>query len=153
MKPLIYQLIIPLTIISFVTITKSWYVLPVDGVDTVMHGFPLPYTCEGWHTSMSSQYFAFEFFVDITTYFTFWLVVIFVIHQFIIPIKIHKTIGIILMVISLLIGYLMVLILQFPEDIHHLKRDFDMQILDSRWEFIFGENPPYIYDNYHREEE
>lgn len=39
MKQLIIKVIIPLTIISFTTFTKWWYVLPIDGTDQLFYVF------------------------------------------------------------------------------------------------------------------
>jgi hypothetical protein len=61
LKELIYKRIIPLTIISFLLVTKWWYVLPIDSPHSIMIGFPLAYSCKGWHTSMSEQYFIINF--------------------------------------------------------------------------------------------
>ncbi|MEM6768710.1 MAG: hypothetical protein AAF655_27470, partial [Bacteroidota bacterium] len=57
MKQLIWRLVIPLTIISFFLVTKWWFVAVEDAPDSWMYGFPFPYLCEGWHTSLSLQVF------------------------------------------------------------------------------------------------
>ena len=80
MKQLTLKLIIPLSVISFATLTKWWYALPVDAPGTYLTGFPFPFVCNGWHTSMSLQIFAIEFFVDFLTYFLIWFLVFFL-HQ------------------------------------------------------------------------
>lgn len=56
MKQLTLKLIIPLTVISFAIFTKWWYALPADAPDTMFHGFPFPFVCEGWHSSMTLQF-------------------------------------------------------------------------------------------------
>ena len=64
-------LILPLSIISLTIFTKWWYILPVDAPDSMMYGFPIPYSCNGWHTSLSYQIFIFEFIVDLLIHFAF----------------------------------------------------------------------------------
>jgi hypothetical protein len=64
-KNLTWKLMLPLTLMSFATFTKWWYVLPVAARDTMMTGFPLPFVCEGWHTSMSLQIFMAEFLINL----------------------------------------------------------------------------------------
>lgn len=72
---LLIKRIVPFTIISFVLITKKWYTLPIDAPETVFAGFPLPYVCNGWHTSLSLQFFVLNFLVDFLVYFLFWFLV------------------------------------------------------------------------------
>ena len=60
MKRLILRLILPLTLILFAIITKWSYGVIVDGTDEFFYGFPLIYKCDGFHTSLSTQYFLIE---------------------------------------------------------------------------------------------
>ena len=90
MKQLTWRLILPLTIISFGVFTKWWYVLPVDAPDTMMAGFPLAFVCDGWHTSMSLQIFAFELMFDFLIYFSFWFLLIIFINRYLLRIKIDN---------------------------------------------------------------
>ncbi|WP_294821929.1 hypothetical protein [uncultured Flavobacterium sp.] len=76
MKHLILKLILPLTLFSFVLITKWAYVLPEDAPADMLFGFPLPYRCSGWHTSLSTQFFIAEMVFDLLVYFVFWLFLI-----------------------------------------------------------------------------
>jgi hypothetical protein len=80
-------MVLPLTVISFGTITKWWYALPVDAPDTMFTGFPFAYACPGWHTSMSLQIFVTEFIIDFLTYFLLWFVLIFCIDHFVTKVK------------------------------------------------------------------
>ena len=66
-----WKFILLLTIISFLVFDKWWYALVTDGTDEIFYGFPLPYTCPGFHTSMSKQFFLMEFVIDFVTYFIF----------------------------------------------------------------------------------
>src|SRR5678815_3945633 len=103
MKSLTLKIVVPLTIISFATFTKWWYTLPVDAPDTMFTGFPFPFVCDGWHTSLSLQIFVTEFIADLLTYFLFWFIVIFSVNRFVIKFKIHKAITIGLWTLSGLI--------------------------------------------------
>lgn len=131
------KIIIPLTIISFTVFTKYWYALPVDAPDTIFTGFPLAYSCPGWHTSMSLQIFIKEFIVDILTYFTFWFVLLYLVNQFLIKIKTYKWLTIILWTTSvLIIGY--GTLLAFNKDnLFYVKRPFEMQVLKTEYKFIW----------------
>jgi hypothetical protein len=70
MKKQIVQLTLALTSISMYSVTKWWYTLPVDGPDKLYWGFPLAFMGEGFHTSMSLQFFVLEFLADFLVYFT-----------------------------------------------------------------------------------
>jgi membrane-associated phospholipid phosphatase len=72
MKQLTLRFIIPLTIISFVLVTKWWYVLPIDARQTFYWGFPFAFVGEGWQTSGALQFFLLEGLADISIYFAFW---------------------------------------------------------------------------------
>lgn len=66
---------LPLTIISFLLFTKWYYVYAIDAKNIYAYGFPLIHKCQGFHTSMSSQYFLFEMAFNFLCYFLFWLAV------------------------------------------------------------------------------
>ena len=74
MKKLIFRLTLPLTLISFGFITKWSYGIAVDAKDVFFYGFPMIYKCEGFHASLSTQYFLIEMGINLLTYFVFWLV-------------------------------------------------------------------------------
>lgn len=136
MKQLTWRVILPLTIISFVTITKWWYVFPVDAPDTMMYGFPLAYMAEGWHTSMSIQFFAMEFILDFATYFLFWWLLLFITNK-IRTITIPKFISNALLVLMGLVIIGMGLLVSMPEHVFALKRDFDVDIKASGAWFLW----------------
>mgnify|MGYP003564452864 CR=1 FL=1 len=136
MRKLIIRYAIPLTLISFSTFTKWWFVLPVDAPSSMMTGFPIPFLCNGWHTSMSYQIFILELFFDLLFYLTCWTILLFMINRFKkIPINRYLTIS--LFVISGLSVAPPLFIASMPEHIFTIKRDFDIQVLDSgfrhRW--------------------
>lgn len=82
MKKLIFRLTLPLTLISFGIITKWSYGIVIDGTDEFLYGFPLIYKCDGFHTSLSTQYFLTEMVINLMTYFVFWLITTQIISQF-----------------------------------------------------------------------
>ena len=128
-KQLTWRLTLPLTIISFGTFTKWWYVLPVDAPDTMMIGFPLAFVSDGWHTSMSLQIFVLEFLFDFLVYFLFWFLLIAIIKRHLTQIKFFKILTGVLWTLSAIIIAFSVWIASFPEQIFKLKRDWDMQVM------------------------
>ncbi|WP_431164833.1 hypothetical protein [Tenacibaculum halocynthiae] len=138
MKKLIFRLTFPLTLISFGIITKWSYGIVIDGTDEFLFGFPLIYKCNGFHTSLSTQYFLTEMIVDLFTYFAFWLILTLILNR-IWTINIPKRISKIFW-----IGY-SVLFLGFIylsndlNDRYSTKRDFEVKIFDSGIS-IFGIN-------------
>ncbi|NHM07504.1 hypothetical protein G4D82_09755 [Flavobacterium sp. CYK-4] len=137
MKKLIWKLILPFTIISFVVFRKWWYVFPVDAPDSMMAGFPLPYVCDGWFTSMSNQFFVMELIIDLVVYFLFWSLLIFIINRFFLKIQVPKILMIFLMSISMLIVCCFIFIASMRENIFILKRDFDVEVKETGYNFIW----------------
>lgn len=136
-KQLTGSCILPLTIISFGTLTKWWYVLPVEAPDTMMVGFPLAFVSDGWHTSMSLQIFLFELAFDFLIYFLFWFLLILLIDRYLIKIKTGKIIGGILWTFSTVILSIAVFIASFPEHIFSIKRDWDRQVMVTGFKFTW----------------
>lgn len=140
MKQLILQRIIPLTIISFATLTKWWYTLPVDAPHTFYSGFPLAYVGDGWGSSMTLQFFALEFIVDLLFYFCCWLFLIYCFNRFVMKLKVFKTITILLYSVAfLMIGGAAIIVFH---DGNYLKlyRDYEMDVVKTgfkfTWEYI-----------------
>ena len=128
-KQLTWRLILPLTIVSFGTFTKWWYVLPVDAPDIMMIGFPLAFVCDGWHTSLSLQIFVFELVFDFLIYFLFWFLFIALIDRYLTRIKIAKILTAILWTMSAIVFAVAIWIASFHEKIFEMKRDWDMQVM------------------------
>lgn len=141
MKQLTFKLILPLSVILFATLTKWWYALPVDAPGTFLTGFPFPFVCNGWHTSMSLQIFVTEFFVDFFTYFLIWFLILFCIHRFWRNINPTKWVTIALWVIAgpIIIGA------SFnaanPDNLVYLKRPFDMEVKKTGYTFVWEKRP------------
>ena len=130
MKKVIFRLTLPLTLISFGVITKWWFGIVIDAKDVFFYGFPLIYKCEGFHTSLSTQYFLIEMTINFLTYFAFWLIITLTINRFLkvnIPILISKIFWIGFGVLSLGFLYLS----SDLDDRYLIKRDFEVKIFDS----------------------
>lgn len=145
MKQLTFKLIIPLTVISFAAFTKWWYTLPVDAPGTMFRGFPLAYSCPGWHTSLSLQIFLTEFTIDLLAYFLFWFVLIFCINRYLTKVKTFKLVTIALWTISGLTISFGTLMASNEDNLFYIKRPFDMRVLETGYEFIWQntERPDY----------
>ena len=137
LKQFAWHIILPLTIISFATFTKWWYVLPDDAPDTMMAGFPLAFVSDGWHTSMSLQIFLFEFIVDFLIYFLFWFLLIFIIDRYLTQIKVSKILRMLLWTLSALIFTVAIIIASMPDQIIKVKRDWDMQIMTTGYKLTW----------------
>jgi hypothetical protein len=145
MKNLIFKIALPLTVISFWTITKWWYALPVDAPDTMFKGFPLIYVCPGWHTSLSLQIFVTELVVDFLIYFLFWIILISCIDRFLKRVKISRGVTIGMWALSGLFIAFETLFAANPDNIFYIKRPFEIQVLETGYEFIwqYTERPDY----------
>lgn len=151
MKELTLKLILPLTVISFATITKWWYAIPVDAPDTLYIGFPFPFVGEGWHTSMSLQVFILELCADFIIYFLFWFLVIFCINNYVTKINTNKIVTIGHWAIS---GFIIIgasYIVSFPENIFHFKRPYELEIMETGYKFVWQHTEKPDYYNYHLE--
>ncbi|SHF23779.1 hypothetical protein SAMN02787073_1761 [Chryseobacterium vrystaatense] len=140
LKYLIFKMALPLTIIIMVVFTKSWLVLPVDGGNTVMSGFPFPFIADGWHTSLSYQIFITEFLADFFIQLLLWTLILFLINKYLFIIKIPKFLNIIIWGLVIIISGLAVSIASMPDQIIRLKRDWEIQaVLNSGYQFIWEE--------------
>lgn len=138
MKKLIWKLVLPLTIISFVVFTKWWYVT-VNGFDEVLTGFPIPFMSPCWHTSLCLQVFVFGLIIDVLTYFVFWLIIIFVVNRFLVKINLNKAVTITLLSFSGLLFTGMIVIGSFSDNIYTWKRSFDIKVLETGYQFYWDE--------------
>ncbi|UPQ79338.1 hypothetical protein M0M57_00520 [Flavobacterium azooxidireducens] len=136
MKQLIWKLILPLSLISFIIFRKWWYVFPVDGPESMMSGFPFPYVCDGWFTSMSNQFFLMEMIIDILVHFMFWFLLILFINRFA-KIKMPKILTAVLMIFNVMILCCFIFIVTMPENVFKMKRDFDVEIKKTGYNFIW----------------
>ncbi|MEW5677237.1 hypothetical protein ABGT15_13060 [Flavobacterium enshiense] len=136
MKNLDFKNAISLTLISFIAITKQWNVLPVDAPESEMYGFPFPYSCTGWHTSMSRQFFILEFFIDILCYYIFWLVILLCLKKLHVKLFANKMIKYSLITLSGILVLISLLLVFVFENVFDLYRDFDFTVLETNIKFF-----------------
>ena len=134
-------LIFPNTILSMLLLTKWWLALPVDGPDKLYWGFPLPFLGQGFHTSMSFQFFVLEFLADLFVYGAVWAVLFFVAYKIAPVWRMPKqVVGMLWTLASLaVIGF--VLLISSSHPVFHLKRPYEWQLLDSGSVFIWQNTP------------
>ncbi|MBX7108735.1 MAG: hypothetical protein K1X61_08830 [Chitinophagales bacterium] len=149
MKALTLKIVFPLTVISFAVFTKWWYALPVDARDTLFWGFPFAYVGEGWHTSMSLQFFLLELFIDLFIYFLCWCTIVFCLNILAPKIKPHKVLTQLLWLLAIvtIAGY--AIIIRSSDSVFHLRRPYDMEIMDSGCKFIWQSTKRPEYYQYH----
>lgn len=151
MKKLIFSVVFPLTFISYFLFDKWWYVLIIDAVDVNMHGFPLINCSPTLTTSMEFEYYVFETIINVSSFFTFWLLIVFSINRFIKPIFISNLIG---KICSVLLGLYLIGFTYFSIEFNtrfYFKRDWDIEIMDSGFEWIW-QSPPTLDLNKYRPE-
>lgn len=136
MKKLIWQLVLPLTVLSFMIVTRSWYVFVVDGPDVYMSGFPLICEGPGFHTSMSSQVFVAELFFNLLSYFLFWFLVVFLFNRFLLKIKIPKVVYRLMIFLAVLTLALYASMLTLGDVEFKLNRDFDVEVKSTSITFL-----------------
>lgn len=151
MKKLIWSLILPMTVISLMVFTKWWYVLVIDGPDEILTGFPFPFVCNGWHTSLSLQIFIFEFLISFLTYFLISFLIVYLIHRFIHKITLPRLVSIPLLIISSLLILWNAVLVSKPNNIFHLKRGFGMEIMETGFKFIWQKQKRPDFYKYHPE--
>lgn len=149
MKPLTYKLVLPLTLISLVTFTKWWFVRYIDGPTEVITGFPLPFVCRGWHTSLSLQIYITELVIDIFTYFSFWFLIIYLINKYIKPIKVPRFLSIALLSLSVLICIPVGFMAFNPDNLYTITREDEMEIFETGFRFIWEEPVEPDYSKYY----
>lgn len=118
-------------------ITKWWYAISVDGPDKLYWGFPFAFMGEGFHTSMSLQFFVLEFLADFMVYFTVIFMLIFVITKWYPSFKISKilTKTVWALTIILLIGFGFIVTTSNP--IFRIKRNYDWKVLQTGSVYIW----------------
>ena len=140
MKKLILKLVLPLAIIALFAFTKWTCAQLVDAPNSVLQGFPFSYTCPGWGSSMSSQFFVMEFLIDLLVYFSFFFIVAYLVDHFLFSIKLHKAVPITLYIIVSLILSLQVLIYT-TDTTFYIHRWFDTKVIQSTYGFFWQNHP------------
>ncbi|WP_296317094.1 hypothetical protein [Winogradskyella sp. UBA3174] len=130
MKKIIFRLTLPLTLISFGIITKWSYGIAIDAKDVFFYGFPMIYKCEGFHTSLSTQYFLIEMTINLLTYFAFCLIITLTLNR-IWKINISKRISKIFWIVYAVLFLGFAYLSNDLDDRYSIKRDFEIKIFDS----------------------
>jgi hypothetical protein len=146
-KHLTWKLVLPLTIISFAIFTKWWYV-EIDDYREILRGFPIPFVCPGWHTSMSLQIFVLELIVDVLVYFLFWFFIIMTATKTVKSFYVPKSVTITLLVTSGLVTIILTLLAINPDNIYSTTRPFDIEIMETGYRFMWQDNTRPDYDKY-----
>jgi len=135
MRKLIFNFTLPLTIVSFICVTQWWYGLVIDAWDVFLYGFPLIYKTQGFHTSMSTQYFLMEMIIDFLVYFGFWLVITLIVKRFW-TVEMPKIIAraFWLSFALLFIGF--VYLSREMDDVWYIKRHIEVEVIDSGLDFF-----------------
>jgi hypothetical protein len=148
MKPLILRLILPLSLIFFILITKWWFVeteLPIN----YLYGFPLPYTaaCVGGNGCV--QYFIIPLAIDIAVYFLALLLVTWLVHRFN-PLRIPRAIGYILWAINVLYYIPSVAYKNMNASTEfYTQREFRVfRTLETGFIFVWEDDPVIDYSKY-----
>lgn len=136
MKQLFFRLILPLAIISFMIFTRVWSVLPLDAPESVMRGFPLPYMCTAWHTSMSYQFFLLELLLDFSSYLLILTLIFALFVRFVKPIKVHDKIVFILWTYVGIFFIFLVLFFRSADHLYYFYCPFEYQTVSSSFEFF-----------------
>ncbi len=136
MKQLTLKLVLPLTVISFFVFTKWMCAQVVDVPNSMLQGFPLPYICSGWGSSMSWQFFVLEFAIDFLAYFLFFSVIFYLIDRFIYRVKPYKAISITLYIIAVLTLCLQILFYSH-DTTFYLHRYFSIKEIASGYAFFW----------------
>lgn len=133
MKKIIWQLVIPITVIIFASIDRLTYALVIDAPSTVLNGFPFISSAEAWHTSMATQIFIFEFLSNFFIFFTVIFLIIYCAYRIFKITQVNKWIYIPLWIFTIpLIILAPVGVLMF-DDIIFTHRDFKIEILDQKY--------------------
>lgn len=143
------KITIPLTLISFTIFTKWWYVLPVDGTDQMMFGFPFPHLRQGGN-SMEFVISVRNLIINLLVYFWFWFVIFFVIHKFLFKIKASKFLTIPLWILTFLILLANTFIF-YLDGRFEWKCDYEMEIMETGYHFIWDKIERPDYYKYHPE--
>jgi hypothetical protein len=146
---ILFKIIFPLTIISLFFVTKWWFALPIDGIDKMYWGFPLAFMGEGFHTSMSYQFFMLEFFIDFFIYFIFWTVLLFSFQKIFPIFHIKRIFTNAIWVVALLFSVVFSTYISSSNPVFHSKRGYDWQIMKTGYVFIWQVTPSPDIMKYH----
>lgn len=141
MKSTIIKWATPLTIISMFVLTKWWFAIPVDGPDKLFWGFPFAFIGEGFHASMSIQFFILEFIADAGVYFLSWILLCYYISKIFSRIRISKHILPITWSVAILFVMAFLVFVATSNTLFKANRNFDWKLLKTGY-VLFGKKVP-----------
>jgi hypothetical protein len=141
MTQLNIKVALAMSLISMFLLTKWWFALPVDGPAKLYWGFPFAFMGEGFHTSMSYQFFIIEFIANFTVYFSFWVVLILSVNKMAPNFKLPALLSKIIWSLTLLFYIGFVGLISISNPIFHFKRPYDWEILETGNVFIWKNTP------------
>ncbi|RFZ92436.1 hypothetical protein D0C36_13490 [Mucilaginibacter conchicola] len=128
MKQIIVKFVIPLAVICFSVVTMRTTAF-VDDIGSVgFTGFPFLYTCKGFHTSMSDQFFLIPLFIDFIVYLLFWLVIFLFLKKITDLNKAPMFLSGILIILATLVFTMNILLASSRDNMFMLKRDFEIKV-------------------------
>jgi len=130
-------------------ITKWWYALPVDGPDKLYWGFPFAFVGEGFHTSLSLQFFVLEWVADALIYFLFWLAMFFFIMILKPQLVINKVAVRFLWSIAILLLMGECLVIWISNPVFNFKRPYEWKVMETGYTFIWQQTPRPDIGKYH----
>jgi hypothetical protein len=142
MKQVTWRFAVPLSIISFVVVTKWWYALPLDARQTFYWGFPYAFVAEGWQTSGALQFFMLEGLADLSIYFAFWFLFTYIFLRKTVIKRIHRLTSGLLWSIAFFVIIIAGIIIFNSYPSIKMKRDYDWKIINSGYKFIWQNTPP-----------
>jgi hypothetical protein len=149
MKQVTLKLAVAFSIISMFLLTKWWFALPIDSPDKLYWGFPFAFMGEGFHTSMSYQFFLLEFFANLAVYFSFWLVLILYVNKWVPNFKLPNLVSKIIWPLALILCTGFIILISISNPIFHFNRPYDWEILQTGKVFIWENTPrPERFDSF-----
>lgn len=118
-------------------ITKWWFASPIDGPDKLYWGFPFPFLGEGFHTSMSLQFFVLEFLADFLVYSIVIFLLVLSFTKWFPTLLVSKIFTNTIWVLSLILltGFSFIVLTSDPNV--KLKRNYDLRVMETGHVFIF----------------
>ncbi len=139
MKKLIFKITLPLTLLLFNIVSMWQYGAVIDGTDEFLFGFPFIHKCRGFHTSLATQYFITEMFLNFICYFTICLLITYFLSKNQ-KINISNTVAKVFWIGFMIFFISFMYISQSLNDVYVLQRDFEVEIFDRGFS-IFGGHP------------
>lgn len=147
---IIIRIVLPLTMILFLIFTKWWIVDVVDGTDGIMYGFPFIYKAPAFYTSMAVEYFILPLLADFLIYFGLLFGIVYLINKFLVAVAIRKLVSVFLFIVAFLLVSLELVLSFMPDNKISFKRDYDIEVKQTGFDFPLNNSDQIEFDNYHK---